>query len=98
MKSPKRKLLLLLHMIAGVSLCVTVPNGARTQTASLKDVFKNDFMICAALNQLQFSEEDTRAMPIIKTHFNSITPENQLKWQYVHPSQDKYDFEGGDRY
>src|SRR5262245_38058299 len=98
MKSPKRKLLLLLHMIAGLSLCVTFPNGARTETASLKDVFKDDFMIGVALNRRQFSEEDTRALPIIKTHFNSITPENQLKWQYVHPSPDKYDFAGSDRY
>ena len=55
-------------------------------------------MIGAALNQRQFSEEDPRAMRIIDAHFNSITPENQLKWQYVHPSPDKYDFNGSDRY
>jgi endo-1,4-beta-xylanase len=64
----------------------------------LKEIFKNDFMIGAALNRRQFSEEDSRAMPIIHTHFNSITPENQLKWQYVHPSPNKYDFAGSDRY
>jgi len=68
------------------------------QNASLKDVFKSDFLIGAALNRRQFSEEDQRGLPIIKAQFNSITPENQLKWQYVHPLPGKYDFDGGDRY
>jgi len=76
-------------------LVTTTPQHA--QTVALKDVFKSDFLIGAALNGRQFSEEDTRALPIIKTHFNTITPENQLKWQLVHPTPDRYDFEGADR-
>ena len=90
-----RRLLLVLLLVGAL-----LP-GARTQraqTVSLKDVFKSDFMIGAALNRRQFSEEDARALPIIKSQFNSITPENQLKWQLVHPQPDKYDFDGADRY
>lgn len=65
---------------------------------ALKDVFKNDFLIGAALNQNQFTEKDTRGAGIVKKHFNSITPENVLKWESVHPKPDTYDFKAPDAY
>src|SRR6185503_12991512 len=81
-------------------LCVLLAGTEvkHAQTLSLKDVFKSDFLIGAALNRRQFFEEDTRALPIIKSQFNTISPENQLKWQSIHPQPDKYDFDGADRY
>ena len=87
-------------VVACLALLALVP-AARTQrpeNTSLKEIFKGDFLIGAALNRRQFSEQDSRGVPIIKTHFNSITAENQLKWQYVHPLPAKFDFEGADRY
>lgn len=77
---------------------ITATPSQRAQNAALKDVFKSDFLIGAALNRRQFTEEDTRGLPIIKTHFNSITAENQLKWMYVHPRSGTYDFAGADRF
>ena len=77
-------------------IVATLPQHA--QTASLKEVFKSDFLIGAALNRRQFTEQDPRALPIIKSQFNTISPENQLKWQLIHPQPDKYDFEGADQY
>ena len=65
---------------------------------SLKDAFKHDFLIGAALNRRQFSEEDTNSVAIIKKQFNTITPENILKWALVHPKPDTYDFAGPDQY
>jgi endo-1,4-beta-xylanase len=91
-------------MILRVAIIVVIASMVLTGTTvaqrapALKEVFKSDFMIGAALNRRQFREEDPRAGTIITTHFNSITPENQLKWQYVHPSPGKYDFEDADRY
>ncbi len=73
-------------------------NADMSAAVSLKEVFKSDFLIGAALNRRQFTEEDARDLPIIKQHFNSITPENQLKWALIHPLPDKYDFDSGDRY
>jgi endo-1,4-beta-xylanase len=87
-----------LSFIVAILLVFAVPPEQPRGTASLKDVFKSDFLIGAALNRRQFFEEDPRALPIIKSQFNSITPENQLKWQLIHPQPDKYDWEGGDRY
>ncbi|HJZ79539.1 MAG TPA: endo-1,4-beta-xylanase [Pyrinomonadaceae bacterium] len=82
---------------AGGLTNVDPPAGAATQTA-LKDVFKNDFLIGAALNQNQFTERDQRGLPIITSHFNTISPENILKWESVHPQPGAYSFEGADAY
>jgi endo-1,4-beta-xylanase len=73
-----------------------LPVVSQNQT-TLKDAFKHDFMIGAALNRRQFFEEDTRGAAIVRTHFNSITPENVLKWALVHPEPTRYDFKAPDR-
>ena len=65
---------------------------------ALKEVFKSAFLIGAALNPEQFYERDARGAALIKTHFNSITPENVLKWESVHPEPGRYDFEAADRF
>jgi endo-1,4-beta-xylanase len=79
-----------------VLLCGYFPVVA--QDRALKDVFKNDFMIGAALNRRQIFEEDTRGAGIVREHFNSITPENILKWALVHPEPGRYDFAASDRF
>ncbi len=65
---------------------------------TLKDVFKNDFLIGAALNRAQFHEEDKRGADIVKKQFNTISPENALKWGAVHPQPGRYNFAATDRY
>jgi endo-1,4-beta-xylanase len=66
--------------------------------ATLKEAFKDSFRIGAALNQSQFTEQDARGAAIVKAHFNTITPENVLKWGLVHPKPDGYAFDAPDRY
>src|ERR1035441_922359 len=83
--------------IAGLltmSSCTTAPPGP----PALKAAFKKDFPIGVAVNQKQFSGQDARGNPIIASHFNSISPENVLKWESVHPRADGYAFEGPDQY
>jgi len=63
-----------------------------------KEAFKKDFLMGVAINRNQFSERDARAVRIITSQFNSITPENVLKWEYIHPEPGRYDFDGADRY
>jgi endo-1,4-beta-xylanase len=65
---------------------------------TLKEAFKDQFLIGAAINEDQFTERDTRGAALIKTQFNTITPENVLKWESVHPAAGKYDFTPGDRF
>lgn len=33
---------------------------------------------------------------VLAKHFNSLTPENQLKWEFVHPERHKYNFAAAD--
>ena len=66
--------------------------------AQLKDAFKDSFRIGAALNQAQFDERDTRGAALVKAQFNTISPENVLKWESIHPKPDTFSFEEPDRY
>jgi endo-1,4-beta-xylanase len=67
---------------------------------SLKEVFKGDFMIGVALNERQFTEQDTNGAALVKQQFNAISPENVMKWERIHPrpGADGYNFEAADRY
>ena len=73
----------------------------RVKTAgqpALKDVFKDDFYIGAALSLDQISGKEPEAMALVARHFNSITPENILKWEEIHPKPGQYNFAAADRY
>jgi endo-1,4-beta-xylanase len=65
---------------------------------TLKDAFKNDFLIGAALNESQSAGEKLKETALIKAQFNSISPENVLKWEAVHPGPGTYNFAPADRY
>lgn len=65
---------------------------------SLKEAYKNHFKIGAALNQGHFRETDAAGAALVKQHFNTITPENDLKWERVHPKPDTYNFEPADKF
>lgn len=70
---------------------------AQNQT-TLKDAYKGCFLVGAALNQVQFTSQDPVEDAIIKAQFNTISPENVLKWERVHPEPNKYDFGPSDKY
>lgn len=71
---------------------------ASAQTPALKDVFKGYFHVGAALNPAQFEERDARGAAIVQAQFDTISPENVLKWQLVHPRPNEYSFDAADKY
>ena len=73
-------------------------NKSENKAMTLKDVFKNDFYIGAALSLDQISGKEPEAVAVVEKHFSSITPENILKWEEVHPEPNRYNFEPVDRY
>lgn len=80
-------------------LILATVSAAHGQTAAtLKGAYQGIFHIGAAVNQQQFEERDSRGNPIIAAQFDTISPENALKWQSVHPRPDAYDFAAADRY
>ena len=91
----------------GILAALLLLNGCvadqRTGTAlnpqtTLKDAFKNDFLIGVALTPRQFTEENLAETALVKQQFNSITPENVMKWRLIHPGSNRFDFSLADRY
>jgi endo-1,4-beta-xylanase len=83
--------------LAVISLAVGVIVAARDQP-SLKDAYQRAFLVGAAVNADQFTDRDARGAGLVKLQFNSITPENVLKWEHVHPQPGVYNFDLPDRY
>jgi endo-1,4-beta-xylanase len=81
----------------GLWLAVVSIAGCATQPV-LKDVFAKDFLIGAALNDDVVWGKDPGAAAIVQQQFNTITPENVMKWAVIHPELNKYDFEQADRF
>ncbi|MDX6746629.1 endo-1,4-beta-xylanase [Polaribacter sp. PL03] len=65
---------------------------------SLQNSFKEDFLIGTALNTGQIKEVDSVQTALITREFNAITPENDLKWEQIHPKKDTYNFDVSDAY
>jgi endo-1,4-beta-xylanase len=89
---------MLIRSIVSASLLIAGLAAAAPAQTTLKDAYKNIFYIGTAVNQAQFNEQDARGNPIISSQFNTISPENVLKWESVHPRLDGYTFEQPDRY
>src|SRR5665647_987897 len=81
--------LIVLSIISGCS---------QKQAPKLKDAFKDDFYIGAALTGNQVKYKDPILMALVKDQFNTITSENALKWDTVHPELNKYSFEKADSF
>ncbi|MBN7811530.1 endo-1,4-beta-xylanase [Algoriphagus sp. H41] len=69
-----------------------------TPKAGLKDAFRDEFYIGGALTLGQVTGREAGADLLLSTHFNSISPENGLKWGPVHPREGEYSFDFGDAY
>lgn len=72
--------------------------GLYPRDAALKRAFHGSFLVGAAVNDAQVSGADAKGAALVKRQFNSITPENVLKWEKVHPRPGVYDFTASDRY
>jgi len=72
-------------------------NSPGARIPSLRETFRNDFLIGTALNVPQIEERDPKAAALIPLQFNAVTPENIMKAEVIHPQWDKYNFEMGDK-
>lgn len=91
----KSKILPLLYVSVIFFSC---SDAGKSETTSLKEIFREHFLIGAALNADQTLEKDTIAESIIKRHYNSITAENAFKWERIHPKPNTYNFELADKF
>jgi endo-1,4-beta-xylanase len=73
-------------------------NAHSQQVKTLKTAFKNDFLMGAALGSEYILEKNATANRLIKSEFNSITPENIMKAEVIHPEKGRYDFSMADKF
>jgi endo-1,4-beta-xylanase len=67
-------------------------SSCKKNEPGLKDAFSDDFLIGTCMNAVQINGSDTKAKPFIAANFNTLTAENAMKWENIHPKPDKYDF------
>ncbi|MXN89728.1 1,4-beta-xylanase [Flavobacterium sp. Sd200] len=77
---------------------VGVNGQNKSDAIALKDAFKDKFYIGVAINRNQANGTDKKAQPLISSQFNSISPENDMKWEKIHPGRSGYDFKHADAY
>ncbi|MDB4292936.1 endo-1,4-beta-xylanase [Maribacter sp.] len=97
-----KRVLLLLPFIFLFNNCKEKPiekEGEKNSAKlSLEKLFSKDFKIGAAINDQQIAAQDTAAIRLLQGEFNSITPENIMKWEEIHPVPDTFNFGLSDTY
>ncbi len=96
------------RLLALMFLAVAPTARSAESPATLKDTFQNQFLVGAAINRgaatgtggfraLELVEKD---IALVKAQFNQISPENDLKWQLIHPRQgaEGFDFAPADAF
>lgn len=84
--------------LLAVTAIVTLSCTSQKESLTLKDAYKNDFLIGTALSADQIQEKNSKEDSLIKKEFNAITAENIMKSMFVHPQKDKYDFTLSDKF
>ncbi|MFL9843596.1 endo-1,4-beta-xylanase [Flavobacterium rhizosphaerae] len=98
MKSITIKSIAAFFLLACSGFTNPVSEPAPVKDISFKDAFKGKFYIGVAINRFQAMGRVEDEAKLIKEQFSSISPENDLKWQMIHPQSDQYNFEPADAY
>jgi endo-1,4-beta-xylanase len=77
---------------------VSAAVAADDAAPSLKEAARGVFHVGVALNAAQVRGEDPAAEPVVARHFDSITAENAMKWDKIHPEPGRYDFTEADEF
>ena len=91
-------------LLAAVMLAIGSSSRPADVPVTLKDAFKEDFLIGTAVNRSMVTggaafrrspEQKGKDIALLKEQFNQISPENDLKWQMLHPREGKDGYEFG---
>jgi endo-1,4-beta-xylanase len=98
MESPDITLNLRAGLITVMLLSVGLTARSAETAVTLKDTFKDHFMVGTAINRnittgaagfRRTAEEVSKDVALVKEQFNQITAENEMKWMSVHPRAGK---------
>lgn len=77
---------------------VGIAVGAEPALPTLRKACEGKLRIGVAMNANQFTGRDKAAAEIIATQFSTITPENAMKWDALHPEPGRFRFDEADQY
>ena len=84
------------NLLTAALLGVGATAAAADKTVTLKDAFKDHFVVGTAVNRSMVTggtgfrrsaEQNAADVALLKKHFNQITAENDTKWQLIHPRE-----------
>ncbi|WP_035600574.1 endo-1,4-beta-xylanase [Haloferula sp. BvORR071] len=81
-----------------LAAATSLPHPAHAAEPTLRGVFEKDFLVGVALSSGTITGRNPKAAELAATQFSAITPENETKWQSIHPQPDQYRFESADAY
>ena len=85
--------------LAGWTALIAAVTATSAQTpTTLKEAYRDSFHVGVAINEAQITGTGARGVAIVETQFDSISPENVLKWERIHPKPNTYSFELADQY
>ncbi len=85
----------ILLLILSFIHCTSIPLENDEEVKGLKNYYSDHYLIGAALFPELF--DNPVSAELIKTNFNSVTPENDMKWGLLHPTLDEYKFDRADK-
>jgi len=87
-------------MVLKTKTILILAMAAMTQSmaaqSTMREAFKDKFLIGAAINVRQVKSKDPRVQNIIKEQFSALVPENCMKPEEIHPKQNLWDFSDAD--
>jgi endo-1,4-beta-xylanase len=79
-------------LIPAVAAAVILLSSCGGEETTLSKAYEDHFLIGTAINRMQVSGADPQVLPFIASQFNSVTAENEMKWERIHPKPDVYNF------
>lgn len=99
MKLSRRQLLALTGTSAAVLASAKLQAAQKAaESTGLKDAYKKDFLIGAALNTKIIADDDLAYNTWFLREFNSITPENCMKWEALRTEDFGWTFDDADKF
>ncbi|GAB2704080.1 endo-1,4-beta-xylanase [Aliiglaciecola aliphaticivorans] len=90
----------LFFVIGCVSGCTqsssTHTNSELVTDVSLHQAFSPYFDVGVAINTQQANGQDSQSVAIVNQHFNTLTAENDMKWESIQPTLNSFTFEAAD--
>ena len=92
------RLSVIIYQAISLLLFAATLHGGEISIPTLKASFKDKFYVGAAINEWQFRERKQRTLALVDQQFNSISPENSLKWSRFNPKPGVYRYAAPDAF